>query len=445
MALPSLGGPVKPGQNVYYTKAKKKTKKKGKSRGGSGGSLSNLGPSVDILAESIEKQAASQKQQAAQKSGLTSVNPYDMLQQQLFNAVNSINVASTPLEILRQMAESQVAAQFDPQISALGSEINVHKKRGKASQKEAREMYGALSKDYLAELPALTAQFAAEDEAANQRYDQAQAQMEGEYDKQAAEQAAVLKRLGVQAASQDASQQAMEDQAYFQNQAELEQQGALSALNEQQMAQTNYQQNLGSNARMAGENTAQEIGAMLADYLTQAEGQMTSLRGQKGSAIEALLAQMQQQDAQNVAQQRQQEFDNMMKLYNFQLATQKAANDVMPNINSPGAFGSEGTLSTGLAGAQNYLATQYPDQPILAEGLMEQLNDVLSNKAVTQGKFVLEPGNEALGKSPKYSDVGQEYMMDLLRREFEKEGGRYSTGDINATMNALLAYLGKLR
>jgi hypothetical protein len=50
-----------------------------------------------------------------------------------------------------------------------------------------------------------------------------------------------------------------------------------------------------------------------------------------------------------------------------------------------------------------------------------------------------------MGKAPKYSDVGQEYMMDLLRREFEKEQGRYGTGDINATMAALQAYLGKLR
>lgn len=445
MALPSFGGPVKPGQNVYHSKAQGKAsnRKKGKAKKKTGGGLSNIGGSVDILAEAIERQAASQKQQAQQKSGLTSVDPFAALQQQLFSAVNGINFAPTPIEQLRQMAESQVSAQFDPQISALQGEMDRHSKRGQRSAKEARDMYGSLAKDFLAELPAMTAQFKAEDDATNARYDQAQQQMQGEYNEQAAEQNAVLKRLGIQAAAPDASRQAMEDQTYFQNQSEMDQQAALSALDQQQMAQEDYQQNLGSNARMAGENTAQDIKMMLQDYLGQAGNQLAGLQGQKSSAIEALLAQMQQQDQQNIARQRQQEFENQMALFNFQLNTMKAGNSGQGGGNANDPFG--GGLSTGLAGAQNYLASQYPDQDILASNLMEQINDVLSNKQVTEGKFILEPGNEALGKSPKYSDVGQEYMMDLLRREFEKEGDRYSTGDINATMNALLAYLGKLR
>ena len=302
MALPAFGGPVKPGQDVYHTKNKRKVKsnKKGRARKGGGGSLSDLGGNVDILAEAIEKQAATQKQQAAGKSGLTEISPFDSLQQQLFDAVNSINYDPTPIEELRRMAQSQVGAQFDPQINALRGEMSTREKRGKQSMKSARDMYGAMSKDILAELPAMTAQFKAEDDAANARYDQAQSQMQGEYDQQAAEQAAVLKRVGIQAASQDASQQGMEDQAYFQNQSEMDQQAAISQLNEQQMAQTNYQQNMGTNAKFAGENTAQEIGATLEDFLSQAGGQLSGLQNQKSSAIEALLSQMQRQDQQNI-------------------------------------------------------------------------------------------------------------------------------------------------
>lgn len=455
MARPMLPMPEPP-VSAQLKKKKEKANKKnalGSALGGIAGGILGSGLSFglsdsagDSMAEALEKQAANMKRQAEAKQAAAGGgvgSPYELLQQQLFDAVNSINVAPTPIEELRALAESQVGAQFDPQITGLQNEITTRSKRAGRNQQTARDMYGSLAKDFLAELPAMTAQFAAEDQAANQRYDQAQQQMQGEYDEQAAEQAAVLKRLGIQAASQDASQQAMEDQAYFQNQSEMDQQAALSALNEQQMAQTNYQQNMGSNARMAGENTAQDIGQQLEDFLSQANSQLTGLRSQKASAIEALLAQMQQQDAQAVAQQRQQEFENQMKLYNFQLSAQKAMGD--GGVAGGTGFGADGTLTTGLEGAQNYLASQYPDQPLMATGLMEQLNDVLSNKAVTQGKFVLEPGNEALGKSPKYSDVGQEYMMDLLRREFEKEGDRYSSGDINATMNALLAYLGKLR
>jgi hypothetical protein len=439
----------------------KKRKKASSKKKSSGGILSGLAsnPMAALLnprnqagsmAEVIEKQAAAQKRQAEERALSNSpafANPFQSLQDQLFGAVNNINVAPTPLEQLRKMAESQVAAQFDPMITALGQEMKTRETRAGRSQNTARDMYGALSKDYLSQLPEMTQQFAAEDAATNQRYDQAQQQMEAGYEQNANEQNAVLKQLGIQAAAPDASKQMNEDQQYFQNQAELDQQSAMSALNEQQMAQQNYQQNLGSNAKMAGANLASDIGQQLEDYMGQATGQMTQLRGQKGSALAALLAQLQQQDAERVSNTRQQEFDNMMKMFNFQLSAQDSMMDNMPKpgAGAGGGFGAEGTLTSGLPGAQNYLASIYPDQPIMAGNLYDQLTDVLQNKNVTQGKFVLDPGDPAMGKAPKYSDVGQEYMMDLLKKEFEKEGSRYGQRDINATMAALQAYLGKLR
>ena len=270
--------------------------------------------------------------------------------------------------------------------------------------------------------------------------------MNQEYDTQAANQDAVLKRLGVQAASQDASQQASDDQKYFQSQGNLDQQNALSALQQQQQAQSDYTQNLGNTSKMAGENTAQDIASQLSDYMTQSDSQLNSLQSQKGAAIAALLSQMQGQDQSRVQTQSQQQFDNMMKLFNFQLAAQKAGQSANGG-SSAGGFGTgtgAGSLTSGLPGAQNYLASQYPDQPILASHLMQQLNDVLSNKEITQGKFQLTPGDPSMGKAPTYSKVGQQYIEDLLRHQFEQQGGRYSTGDINATMAALEAYLGKL-
>ncbi|WP_190221178.1 hypothetical protein [Streptomyces griseosporeus] len=421
-------------------------KKKKKKASGSGGSLMSLaGPDPDIIAENLERQAATQKNVAAMKSTLTPApSPYEMLQSQLFDAVNNINVAPTPLEQLRQMAMQQVAAQFDPQINALSRDVEIHGKRAASSAREARGMYGALAKDYLSQLPELTQQFAAEDKATDARYDQAQQQMTQQYQKQAADQEAVLRRLGIEAALPDTSQQARDDQSYFQNQMEMDQQSARNALDQQQIAQSDYTRNLGNNARMAGENTAEDFKRQFQDYAQQAGGQIATLQGQKGSAVEALLAQMQQQDAQRVSQQRQQEFDNMMKLFNFQLSATNAAqrNAAESNVQNP--FDPT-RMTTGLAGAQNYLAQAYPGQETLASNLMNQINDVLANPDVKNGKFILEPGDPAMGKAPKYADMTQEKMMELLRHEFEKEGDRYTTGDINATMNALLAYLGKTR
>lgn len=436
---------------------------KGKSGKSSGGGNSGpswlekaLHPNIDIalnphkqqgtLAQLIEAQAASQKHQAEAANAAAfggGNDQYQNLQNQLFSAINGVQAQTTPLAQLQQMANQQVGAQFDPQIQGLISTMKSKQKRGLSSEKTARDMYGAMSKDFLAQLPELTNQFKQEDQATNARYDQAQSQMQGEYSKQAADQNAVLKKLGVQAASQDASQQAMDDQAYFQNQSNLDQQNALTAQDQQQNTALNYQRDLSSNSRMAGENTAQDIATQLEDYLTQAQGQLTGLRGQKSSAIAALVNQMQSQDQQNAEKVKQQNIDNLMSMFNFQLSAQKAGDSAANK-----ASASQGGLfkgTSGLSGASNYLAQQYPDQPILAKNLMQQLNDVLSNPDVVKGKFVLDQGNPSLGQAPKYSNVGQEYMMDLLRQQFEKSGSQFSTGNINDTMNALMAYLGKLR
>jgi hypothetical protein len=410
--------------------------------------LLTAGPSPTSLAEAIERQAAGQDAQVQQNPTGTGTDPFTALQNQLFNAANSISVAATPLEQLRKLAEQQVAAQYDPQISAVSNEIKTHVKRGKRSEQTARDMYGSLAKDYLAQLPDITAQYKAQDDEANQRYDQAQQQMQNEYQQNAQQQDAVLKQLGVQAAAPDASQQSKDDQAYFQNQSNLDQQNALNALAQQQMAETDYARNLGNSSRMAGENTAQSIDQQLSDYLDQAGGQLDSLTAGKSQAIAALLQQLQMQDQQRVQQQGQQQFDNMMKLYNFQLQAQNDA--AKANHLQGSGFGGSGGgglsgLTTGLPGASNYLASQFPNQPIHANQLMDLIQNVLSDKTVKQGKFILQPGDPSLGKDPKYSDVGQQYMEGLLRKELMNSPYANNPLDINAALAALEAYLGKVR
>lgn len=413
------------------------------------GSLLGLTQNNDptSLAQLLERQAANQDQQV-QSSDLVSTDPFTALQNQLFSAANSINVPATPLEQLRRMADAQVSAQYDPQIEALGGQINAHTNRAHRSEKDAKAMYGALAKDYLAQLPDITAQYKAEDDATNQRYADAQNAQQQNYDKNAQQQDALLKQLGIQGAAPDASQQARDDQAYFQGQSKLEQNSALDQLAAQQGAQTDYTRNLSGNAQMAGTNAAQDIENALQDYRTQADSQLTALSSGKQSAIAALLQQLQAQDAQRVQQQTQQQFGNMMDLYNFQLAAQKAAGS-SANQSGFGQGAGAGSLTSGIPGAQNYLANQYPNQPILASSLMGMINDVISNPDVAKGKFIMTPESGTPGmpnyQAPKYSDVGQQYMENLLRQEFAGKGKQYSTGDINATIAALEAYLGKLR
>jgi hypothetical protein len=448
MARKTMGGPVPPGSTVYHSKPKSNAPKKFSELavGGGGTSvLDMLGGLGASIAQTIERQANAQKA-AAQKANPTPrpANPIEQLMGDFMSQYGSINVTPTPFEELQRMAEQQVGAQFDPMIQMLTQQMGAKQKRAGESQGQAREMYGALSKDFLSQLPQLTQQFAAEDQETNKRYDSAQQQLQQQYQGQQEQQNALLQQLGIQAAAPDASKRAMEDQSYFQGQMETDQQSALNALNQQQQAAQIYQQQLGDTTRVAGENTAQDIGRMLEDYLSQAEQQKTGLQAQRGSALQSLLSQMQGQAADRAAKEEQQQFDNLLNMSRFQLDAAQAAAKAS---GSPTDMLFKGT--SGLSGAQNFLGQQYKDSPILASGIMEQLQDVLANPDVVRGKFELAPGDPALGKGPTYSDVGQEMMMDLLRKEFEQENqktpGQYQTGDINNAINALLAYMGKLR
>lgn len=441
-------------------KSKKNIGKKKKSKGGMWGDVLKTGNKLfgfdtqseaSSLSEAIERQAANQshlaKKEAAAQIGASAIDPFAALQDQLFSAMNGIDVAPTPLDQLRAMASGQVNAQFDPVIKALAGQMNTKEKRGKKSMGEARGMYNDLAKDFISQLPAMTQQFAAEDRATNQRYDSAQSELQKQYGAQSKEQDALMQQLGIKAAQPEASEQARDDQKYFQSQMEMDQQASLNALNEQQNAAETYQRQLGSSTRVAGENTAQDIRSQLEEYMDQANTQMSGLQSQKSQTLAALLQQLQSQDSQRVETQRQSQIDNMMNMYRFQLDAMNSSEENKARQAKLESQMNEGTFkgTSGLAGASNYLAEQYPDQPILASNLMENINDVLANKDVVRGKYTLDKGDPSLGKGPTYSDVGQEYMIDLLRREFEKEGGRYGNSDINNTINALLAYMGKLR
>lgn len=424
-----------------------KRKKKVSGGGGGGGLLSGLinpGANASSLAEVIEKQSNAQRRQAEAKAAPAFGDPIADLMSQVMGQYNSINVAPTPFEELKRIAEQQVAAQFDPMIDLLRQQIDQRGKTAGRSMNEARGMYNALGADFISQLPELTQQYAAEDRETNARYDGAQQALQEQYKAQQAEQNAVLEQLGIQAAAPDASKQAQADQNYFQGQMESDQQSALDALKQQQIAQSDYTRNLGNSSRMAGENTAQDIGQQLRNYMDQANTQMSGLQSQRGSALASLLQQMQGQDAQRVQQEEQQQFQNLMALSNLQLDAAK-----LMGKNLAGGEGLFGDATSGLPGAQNFLAEKYPDSPILAGNLMEQINDVLQNKQVQDGKFILDPGDPKNGIAPRYSDVGQEYMMKLLREEILRENqatpGRYGTVDINNAISALQALLGKVR
>jgi hypothetical protein len=402
----------------------------------------DLGGTSNSLADAIRRQAASQAKQSKAKSGLvqTEVDPFQQLMQQ----IQSINVQATPYEQLLQQATGTAGSQFDPLIKQLEAEMASTKQRGQSNQKEARQMYNALASDIAGEIPEITNQMAAASKEAEGRYNATQQELQNQYSQQAEEQAALFKKLGIQAAAPEASQQAMEDQAYFQNQSNMEEADALQMLQEMKNSDVSYTRDTAQNTRLAGVNTAQDIAAQLEQYLQQAGGKMSGLRAGRESAIQGMLAQLQQQDSQRIQEQEEREYNRLMDMFNLQLKMQELAGK-QSGANS--LF--KGT--NGMSGPANYLSEIYGTQgdTFTSNAIMDAINDVMSDPTVIAGKY--NSGETDQYGQPITNKVNEAYLEDLLRKRMSGagqgplSGTQFSDLDIANAINALLARQGKLK
>ena len=372
------------------------------------------------------------------------VDPYQQLQQQLMEQLNAIQVQQTPIEKLRAAAEAAASREYDPQISGLEAEIKNTQGRAQTGQTQSRDMYNALAQDLANQLPNITQQYKQAEDATAQRYDQAMQQMQGGFQQQQNQQQDILNRLGIQAAMGDPSmQRANQDQQYFQNQFNLSKQQNLDALNQMQNTDTGYNQKMQGNTRLAGENRAQDIGRDLESYMTGANAKMGSLRAGKASAIEQLIAQLEQQDAARVSQSQQNAFQQAMAMNNFGLDMLKtknqstqADNDLMLKLmelqqKQNSGFGNIG----GIDSATNYLARVNPQDQAKSQQLMDIFNKLLMSPDIVSGKQVItDPGTGQKTNSP----ITNEYAMNRLREMAlqNKLGGN----DINTLMNMYQLY-----
>lgn len=414
-----------------------------------GGPLDLVGEANSVQ-RALENQIANLRATANPKNSpgmgaATPANPLQLLQQQLFQNINSIPSFATPLEQLQKQAHATINAQYDPSINMLMSQMGQAKTKSAKDQQSARDMYGALATDIASQIPDITNQMRQASDTASQRYDQAQQQSNADYQKNQQDQQNVLNQLGLQAAQQQAGAQSQQDQQYFTNQQNLQKQSALDALQQQGNSAVTYQHNLADTSRMAGDNQASALLQQLNDYLGQANNQLTGLQSAKDQGYQALLGQLQSSDAQHAQSTHQAEMDNLMKLYNFQLEAQKAQDAQQKNNQ---LF--KGT--NGPTGAANYLAQMMgSDRTGTEQQILQMINDTMADPNVIAGRHAQIDANgkpvvdQATGKPVTMTNTNQ-YIEDLLRAKMEQTSGTpYSTGDINTAINALLAYLGQQR
>jgi hypothetical protein len=402
------------------------------------------------LADVLANQAKVQKEKALGISpsdgasafgipGEATSSPYEALMSQLQQQINSINSQNylTPLEQLRKQATSQVSAQYDPQIQALQGEMSITRQRGEKNIGQVRQMYSDLSKDIAGQLPGITSDMKASQDQTTQQYAADKADLQKNYDQQAAQQDAVLKQLGITAAAPDASAQSNADKSYFTQQQSADKQATMDALAQIQAGAEQYNQQSANNANLAGSNAATDIRSQLEDYLQQAGGQMSALQSGKQSSIAALLSQLQSADQQSAQARQQQELANTMQMNNFQLNAMKASG-AFDNSSSGSDSLFKGT--TGLSGATNYLAEAYPDSPSRASALSSLVASVLSDQEVQQGKQTVK---DPVTGQDKMIDITPEKIIQLIREQGMQKG--FQDADLNNAINAYLAYAGKLR
>jgi hypothetical protein len=400
------------------------------------------------LADAIKRQAATQakiadEKKAQDKPGLV-VDPF----QQLIQQIQSINVAPTPYDQLMQQATGSAGAQFDPLIEQLRAEMSATQQRGERNQSTVKQMYGDLATDIAAEMPQITNQMAQASKETENRYNETQQQLAGQYNQQAAQQAELFKKLGIQAAAPEASQQAKEDQTYFQNQSNSDEAAARQLLQEMGNSDVSYNRQSADNTRLAGVNAASDIGAQLEEYLQVAGGKLGGLISGRQSAIQSMLSQLQQQDAQRVAQSEESEYKRLMDMFNLQLKMQEMQNDA-ENTVKPLFKGTNGP-----SGMANYLSEAYPGDDFTSRSISEAINDVMSSPEALAGEY--DTGKKDMYGQTQMNKINDQYLIDMLRRRMSEgdldpntpaELGQtsYSDFDVNNAINALLAMMGKLK
>lgn len=400
------------------------------------------------LADAIRRQANTQSQLAEESvsrnrtGAVTATDPF----QQLLQQIQSINVQATPFEQLMSQAQGSASAQFDPLIQQLQAQMQATEQRGKKNMGQAKQMYGDLATDIAAELPQITQQSQQAQQQAESRYNETQAQLQGEYSKQAAQQNALMQQLGIQAAAPEASQQAMEDQAYFQRQSQNDEAAAIQMLQEMGNADVSYNRQSADNTRLAGNNVAADIGAQLEQFMQQAGGQMSGLQAGKEGAIQQMLAQLQQQDAQRMQQQEESEYNRLMDLFNLQLKMQQMSqredtvDPLFKGTNGPG-------------GMANYLSEIYEGDSFTQQAITEAINDLMAHPDVIAGEY--DTGKKDMYGQPEKNKINDQYLQDMLRRRMAEGdldpdtpvlgGTQYSDFDINNAIAAMMAMMGKLK
>lgn len=265
---------------------------------------------------------------------------------------------------LYSQAQSQVNAQYDPQIAELQRQMAMEQQLAGRNKVELGNMYGALSNSDMADIDKINQIYAQGNKGVDQQYKDIQSQLAATYADTQKQEQDLMTKLNIQAAAPDALKQQNTDQAYLQGQQKLDHQSAIDALKLLQTGAQDFSRSGAEIARAEGTNQQANLMQQLQDYMTQAQGKIGDLNLAKSNSFQSVLGQLSNQQY----SRSQDQFQNLLALARLQQSMQ-------------GAGGTQ--YKQGPLAASGYLGENSPDN---ATQLNSFLLQVLQDPQFTQGQ-----------------------------------------------------------
>jgi HD-GYP domain-containing protein (c-di-GMP phosphodiesterase class II) len=365
---------------------------------------------------------------ASPVAGLPVIDPLGDLNEIYKQLLNSLSQSNTVLsdKQIRKLAEDQIKMQFDPQIKALKQDMAERKQRYAANKAEVQDLYSDLANQYRSErgnsVNAYNDAQAYNDSLRTNTDAQMQQNFQNSLDYQTNE----FNKLGIGDVAQTNYPQQQQDLQYQQTLNNAEADAFDRYLAGGEASAQDFYSKMAANAGYHGAETIEDLLAELNSNLDNSSSQITQLRGQSGTALSTLIAQLQQQQQQRLAEAQQQQFQNLLNAGNFgkgiaelNLQMQKAATGGQ-NQKVP---------TSGLLGATQQFANLPDPQKML--GVFQQL---LSTQPFLENN-VMSKGGESIKLS---APQAAQYAVQMAQQM------GLSQQETAALYNAVFAYFGQL-
>lgn len=276
------------------------------------------------------------------------IQPEDPMQNYLNQLLRGVNAGRPDIDSLAELrarASKQAGLQFDPEIQALIGERNATKGRATRNRKEIGSLYGDLADEYLGDIKTSKKQTAEAKKTEKAAYNQLQKDLTGQYSKQLDNQSEELKDLGLSAALGESTKGQKEDLGFLKSLNATESGAQQRAIDLAGLGDASFYQKGSNIAKHEGAETISDLMTQLEEYMRQTGGQLSSLKGQKASAVEQLFNQFQNQQGDANTQFENNRWNRLLQIAQLQRSltndqiSQMGQGQEMPSKGLEGALG----------------------------------------------------------------------------------------------------------